>query len=166
MERLTRRMCGGFGVVPGCELNTVRGMKAVVDRLAAYEDIGLSPEEIKYFLEEIESRFILWVEKKYEMPVGKFLDIMQAEKDGRMVVFPCKVGDTVYEANKRGFISTYKVICIHLSYCSTLIGWELIDGICSNLNGFEVSALGKTVFLNREEAETALKKREADDETD
>ncbi len=44
--RLTRRMCGGWGVVPGYELDTVRGMKAVVDRLAAYENTGLTPEEI------------------------------------------------------------------------------------------------------------------------
>ena len=75
------------------------------------------------------------------------------------MVLPCKVGDVVYEANKRGFISTYKVISIHLSACSVLIGWELIDGIYSN---FEASALGKTVFLTYEEAEAALKKREAD----
>ncbi|MDE6456103.1 MAG: hypothetical protein K2L38_09415 [Dysosmobacter sp.] len=46
MERLTRRMCGGWGVMPGYELNTVRGMKAVVERLAAYEETGLTPEEI------------------------------------------------------------------------------------------------------------------------
>lgn len=61
-----------------------------VDRLAEYEDTGLSPEEIMEFLEDIESRFILWVNKKYEMPAGKFLDIMQANKDGRLVVLPCK----------------------------------------------------------------------------
>lgn len=32
--------------MPGYELNTVRGMKAVVERLAAYEETGLTPEEI------------------------------------------------------------------------------------------------------------------------
>ena len=46
MERLTRRMCGGWGVMPGYELNTARGMKAVVDRLAACEETGLTPEDI------------------------------------------------------------------------------------------------------------------------
>lgn len=96
------------------------------------------------------------------MPLERAQELAQAEKDGRLVVLPCKVGDVVYEANKRGFISTYKVISIHLSACSVLIGWELIDGIYSNLNGFEASALGKTVFLTYEEAEAALKKREAD----
>lgn len=101
------------------------------------------------------------------MPIERAQELAQAEKDGRLVVLPCKVGDVVYEANKRGFISTYKVISIHISDCSVLIGWELIDGIYSNLNGFEVSTFGKTVFLTREDAEAALKKREAaDNETD
>lgn len=68
------------------------------------------------------------------------------------------IGKNVYEANKRGFISTYKIISIHISECSVLVGWELLDGIYSNLNGFEISALGKTVFLTREQAEAALQR--------
>lgn len=46
MERLTRRMCGGWGVVEGCELNTLHGMRMVVGRLASYENTGLTPEEV------------------------------------------------------------------------------------------------------------------------
>ena len=69
------------------------------------------------------------------------------------------LGNTVYEPNKRGVISTYKVISVHFSGCSILVGWDLLDGIYSNLNGFEISALGKTVFLTREAAEAALEER-------
>lgn len=43
MERLTRRMCGGWGLVEGCEINTTRGMRSIVERLAAYENTGLEP---------------------------------------------------------------------------------------------------------------------------
>lgn len=125
-------------------------------RLAAYEDIGLEPEEI-------DSVFIHGVIEENR----RLKELAQAEKGGWLVVLPCKVGDTVYEANKRGFVSTYEVISIHILNCSVLIGWNLIDGIYSNMNGFEVSALGKTVFLTREEAEAALKKREEEsDEAD
>lgn len=109
-------------------------------RLGKYEDTGITPERAQ--------------------------ELAKAEKDGRLEVLPCKVGDTVYEANKCGFVSTYEVISIHVSAYSILIGWDLIDGVYSNLNGFEVSALGKTVFLTREEADAALKKREAGNETD
>lgn len=46
MERLTRKMPRGYGVVEGYELNTLRGAKTIIDRLAAYEDTGLEPKEI------------------------------------------------------------------------------------------------------------------------
>ena len=76
------------------------------------------------------------------------------------------IGMTVYEPNKRGFISTYEVISVHISKCSILVGWNLLDGVYSNLNGFEISALGKSIFLTREEAEAALKVREQDGNTE
>ena len=146
MERLTMRDVGGtaFWVRPqspggGYRLTEDAQDQKRLDRLAAYEDA---------------------------MPLEWAQELAQAEKDGRLVVLPCKVGDTVYEANKRGFVSTYKVISVHISDCSVLIGWELIDGIYSNLNGFEVSALAKTIFRTREEAEAALKKMEVDNEAD
>lgn len=152
MERLTyrvksgRREKGGAAIGHGTPTENMMLIPDAIDRLAAYEDTR---------------------EAMNPIPFGRFRDIMEAERAGWLVVMPCKIGDVVYEANKRGFISTYKVISIHISECSVLIGWELIDGIYSSLNGFEVSALGKTVFLTREEAEAALKKRgEAGNETD
>ena len=70
------------------------------------------------------------------------------------------IGMTVYESNKRGFISTYEVISVHISKCSILVGWNLLDGVYSNLNGFEISALGKSIFLTREEAQAALRREQ------
>lgn len=156
MERLTMRDVGGMAFWislqspgGGYRLSGDKEDQRRLDRLAAYEDTGLEPEEI-------DSVFIHGVIKENR----RFKELAQAEKDGRVVVLPCKVGDMVYEVNKRGFISTYQIISIHVSSCSVLVGWNLVDGIYSNLNGFEVSALGKIVFLTREEAEAALKKRE------
>ncbi len=137
-------------------------IKKAFDRLAAYEDTGLEPGEVLTEKELAEVGCAIIRLKKYQDigAIAYLRELAQAEKDGRLVMLPCRVGDVVYEANKRGFISTYKVISIHLSACSTLIGWELMDGVYSNLNGFEAPALGKTVFLTREEAEEALEKRE------
>ena len=81
-------------------------------------------------------------------------------EQGRLIELPCAVGDTVYEVQEiRKRIQEYTVISIHYSHSSILIGWEIKDGngIYSNLNGFEASAIGKTVFLTKEEAETKLK---------
>ena len=37
--RLTRRMCGGYGMVEGHELSTVQGMRDAINKLAYYEDM-------------------------------------------------------------------------------------------------------------------------------
>ena len=122
--------------------------------LAAYEDTGLEPEDLKKAFDE--TAILKLAAQALSTTSDHLRDLLQAEQAGRLVLLPCKVGDTVYEPNKRGFISIYKVISIHLSTCSILVGWELIDGIYSNVNGFEASALGKTVFLTREDAEAAM----------
>lgn len=67
MERLTRRMCGGYGMAYGHELNTVQGMRDAVNRLAAYEDTGLEPQTISEILDGVSE----WYD---------------AHKEGRLVV--------------------------------------------------------------------------------
>ena len=46
----------------------------IIDRLAEYEDTGLSPEEVKILVQDIETRFILYVEKTYGMGVMGYLE--------------------------------------------------------------------------------------------
>ena len=66
------------------------------NRLAAYEDTGLEPEEIKvheavkynagyYHGDEDRCR---WIEKELG-PIDHLRDLLQAEQDGRLVVLPC-----------------------------------------------------------------------------
>lgn len=130
-----------------------------INRLESYEDTGLSPEEIERILDSYGRGMTLRTENAQrleiikEIPINRLRELAQAYQ---------LLGNTVYEPNKRGVISTYKVISVHFSGCSILVGWDLLDGIYSNLNGFEISALGKTVFLTREAAEAALKEMEAD----
>ena len=122
-----------------------------VNRLAAYEETRLEPEDMKRAFNE--DAILKLAGQALGMSPDRLRELAQAYR---------LLGNTVYEPNKRGVISTYKVISVHFSGCSILVGWDLLDGIYSNLNGFEISALGKTVFLTREAAEAALKEREAD----
>lgn len=46
MERFTRAMPGGYGLVDGRQLGTVKNNRAVINRLAAYENCGLEPDEV------------------------------------------------------------------------------------------------------------------------
>ena len=92
--------------------------------------------------------------------LGEYEDL---EEQGLLLRLPVKVGDTVYEVQKlRKRIQPYTIISIHISRCSVLIGWviEGDEGIYSNTNGFCDYAIGKTVFLTKEEAEQKLKEME------
>jgi len=76
-------------------------------------------------------------------------------EDG-VILLPCNVGDTVYEANGgRNIISTYKVISITVTKHGLYLDWELVKGIYTNLRGFCDYAIGKTIFLT----EAAAQKR-------
>lgn len=120
-----------------------------IDRLAAYEDTGLEPEDIKRAFNE--AAVLKLAGQALGITPDRLRELAQADR---------LLGKKVYEPNKRGVVSTYEVISVHISYCSVLVGWNLIDGIYSNLNGFEISALGKSVFLTRAEAETALRREQ------
>ena len=82
-----------------------------------------------------------------------------AEGQGRLVVLPCKVGDTVYKHWKVGGKT---------GIGSALVtGFEIADdGInyCYRVKRFDrketIKKFGKTVFLTRAEAEAALAKEE------
>ena len=156
MERYTEKHYDGNGYYLICSGNceTLNCgdcgiLDKIVDRLAAYEDTGLEPEDIKRAFNE--AAVLKLAGQALGITPDRLRELAQADR---------LLGKKVYEPNKRGIVSTYEVISVHISYCSVLVGWNLIDGIYSNLNGFEISALGKSVFLTRAEAETALRREQ------
>lgn len=64
-------------------------------RLKAYEDTGWTPEMLRKMGENAGH---LWdfAQAAENMTVGRLKELAEADKDGRVVVLPCKVGDTVY----------------------------------------------------------------------
>lgn len=84
-----------------------------------------------------------------------------AEEQGRLVILPCKVGDTVY-APTRNFISEFRVSQFDFGGYEKpylWVEWYLTKGITGDfrIDGISATEIGKTVFLTREEAEAALK---------
>ena len=118
-----------------------------IDKLAAYEDTGYTPEECATIAKSYPRLF----DMVYELQ--KYKD---AEADGRMVVLPCKVGDTAYviwdstiypenpPAVREDHITQVKFTKKGCAF-KTWRGW------------YHKSDIGKTVFLTRSEAEAALK---------
>ena len=121
------------------------------NRLAAYEDTGLEPEEIKELRELCTDEVAELARTLYKaMESGKLdhlRDILQADQDGRIP--PCKRGDVVYCIRHNPCIGYYVKT---MTVCTVTI-WG--PGRFSVFTTKE-DELGKTVFLTREEAEAAL----------
>ena len=167
MERLTKYICDHAHGAEGVRDDALTGSycrgefeaTAIVDRLAAIEDILGDEYDLDRLSVLCNQRMTMWDELSQrfsltaKIPLDRLRELAEADR---------LIGMAVYEPNKRGFISTYEIISVHISKCSILVGGNLLNGVYSNLNGFEISALGKTVFLTREEAEAALKAKEQD----
>ena len=120
-------------------------------RLAAYEDTRLTPERCAEFARaDAEGRYIVMRDTKQE-GVARLRELADADKDGRLVVLPCKVCDTVYLiVTKRARVYMPEFRFIKKSKL-TFLNMERI-----------LQDFGKTVFLTREEAEKALEAMEDD----
>ena len=159
MERLT--FDGNFCDIaqctstPGgsfCEDGSCSARK-VWERLKAYEETGLTPEEIDMDHEAAEQLRHLC----RGCDLDRLEELAEADKDGRLVVLPCKVGDTVYEVTSRKTISEYRVKAIRVELFCTFIEWDIAAGfVDKSIFGVPVNEIGKTVFLTHEEAEKAL----------
>ena len=89
-------------------------------------------------------------------PDDRLSEIAKAERDGRLVVLPCKVGDTLYYPYAKRVIEKRVTQYRELLRKSECIDkWLCVD--FSNDETFEADDIGKTIFLTRAEAEAALK---------
>lgn len=70
---------------------------AWVDRLAAYEDTGLEPEEIRNQLESMLDAVALY----FETTPDRLRELAQADREGRCVVLPFKPPRWVYVCSTR-----------------------------------------------------------------
>lgn len=121
------------------------------DCLAAYEDRECAPEEVlpKDKADEIALKLMRLADLESLCSYTRLRELAEADKDGRLVVLPCKVGDTVYFA-LLGRIIEKQVFSIVSFSNSTRI-------YCGGTSEyFRPEDIGKTFFLTREEAEKAL----------
>lgn len=125
-------------------------------RLKAYEDTGLTPEEIKAPFTE--DAMINLAAQALGVEADRLCELAEADKDGRVVVLPCKVGDVVY-----GFHNNRQTILpMVVKWIETNADrWTVAAQYTPMAPKFyKLSDFGKTVFLTREEAEKALQEME------
>ena len=84
-----------------CESGTCT-QRRVWERLKEYEDTGLEPQDIISAVDMSKIACALHELNAYKDlgPIDHIRDLLQAEQDGRLVVLPSKVGDTVWLLKK------------------------------------------------------------------
>ncbi len=135
MERYTMWLNGKGAGLPGKDFFT---------KLAKYEDTGLEPDQVdqirrasEYMMFESVGDFVRYSISNFEA-LEKYRN---AEKEGRLVVLPCKVGtpvwwiETVIKSNGRGKWGRVKLIRTD-EFCYEMLGW-----------------IDTPIYLTREEAE-------------
>ena len=156
MERLTYFKDGYWRV----NFSGVQYQADFVDRLAAYEDTGLYPESVEELKLSMMGKAISEITEFEGLPIDRIRELAEADKDGRCVVLPCKVGDTVWIVGAVRKLYSAKVRTFFCGHPSTVCGsdpYGHIHMIRTTECDIPVQEFGKTVFLSREEAEKALR---------
>lgn len=117
---------------------------------ADYEDTGLEPEEIA----ELTKSLLVGMNKR-----NRAMELLQAESEGRLIILPCKVGDTVYAVEPDLCDLRGNDTCN--AFCD---GWEFScpdfhPGNTIRQRPFHIEDLhcfGETVFRSYDEAEASL----------
>lgn len=145
-----------LGVGGNCAMNC-KWEEAAWSRLAAYEDTGLTPQACA------EAREAGKVLSSCDISFGRLAELLTADRDGRLVVLPCKVGGTLWVTGRDNVpremeleAPDIRAVCtdednLCMSTCN-----RKPDGFCAYRLRNDGADIGKTVFLTREEAEAAL----------
>lgn len=156
MERLTFE--GNFCDIAQCRelpcpYNGACSQRKVWERLKSYEDSGLEPEEVlpKDKADEIALKLMRLADLESLCNYTRLRELAEADKDGRLAVLPCKVGDGLWTFCSYPVEQVYSFTVTDIS---TLNGRTMLN--TSRCGVIDARDVGKTVFLTREEAEKAL----------
>lgn len=128
-------------------------------RLKAYEDTHMMPSDVTSMRMDMAIIAALF----NGVDVDRMKELAEADKDGRLVVLPCKVGGTLWVTGRDNVpremeleAPDIRAVCtdednLCMSTCN-----RKPDGFCAYRLRNDGADIGKTVFLTREEAEKAL----------
>lgn len=156
MERLTERLRTGEVLMASDyeEKYTEQEWICVLqDRLAAYEDTGLTPEEVAALVKDWSDLCTIVGECG---GIDRLRELAEAAKGGRLVVLPCKVGDTVWAIlDGAKYARECKVDFVNIGSVGTTFVLAAKNWLREQY-GVTAAAFGKSIFFTREEAEKAL----------
>ena len=175
MERLTKRDTDGQAMMdcekckadwtgkhgkPMADCTALYCRNRLLDRLVKYEDTELTPEEVSALVKDWSDLCTIVGECG---GIDRVRKLAEADKAGRLVVLPCKVGDTLWVTGRDNVpremeleAPDIRTVCtdednLCMSTCN-----RKPDGFCAYRLRNDGADIGKTVFLTREEAEKVL----------
>lgn len=177
MERLTKRDTDGQAMMdcqkckadwtgkhgkPMADCTALYCRNRLKDRLAAYEDSECEPEEVlpKDKADEIALNLMRLADLESLCSYTRLRELAEADMAGRLVVLPCKPGDTVYSIFGAEVIEKTVGRVIINGYTSPRIWVDLDCSFLSSVTKRWDLGIGKDFFLTREEAEKALEEVE------
>ena len=189
MARMTKRLpdgktvmdCDNCGLKKYKQCTLYKCRASLIKQLAAYEDTGLTPEEIKAPFTE--DAMINLAAQTLGVEADRLRELAEADKDGRVVVLPCKGADKLYVVGTKQIVecNVAEKYLMDDETIEYLVNFECVDNCdgcpfnswqretvsdeyhCGGEYGDgSVSSkdFGKTVFLTRAEAERALQEME------
>ena len=134
-EKIVDSFAGGGGTSTGIELAAGRVV------LSMLGDEGQTPTILQPTCNDVATN----VASYKPLIIEQLRELVQADREGRCVVLPCKVGDKVFQQNGVDiFESQVKKIIYDCGHFA-----------------FDEETIGERVFLTRESAEAALKGEQA-----
>lgn len=159
MERLT--FDGNFCDIAQCRelpcpYNNACTQRQVWEKLKAYEDTGLTPEEVNDAVVGAKLMAKSQLVSAFGVAAERLRELAEADKAGRLVVLPCKPGDILWTFSSYPIkqVYSFQVCSFTATDIRTPNGRTMMN--TSRCGVIDVLAVGKTVFLTREEAEKAL----------
>lgn len=152
-ERYTKR--SGDRVLLADALNGKSSVGELIEvllrQLADYEDTGLTPESVK----DLQFR-VRTAELSAGASLHHVIDLVQAEKAGRLLILPCKVGDTVFVLDED---EVYEATVWNTESYRNVRGELVVLFVCGTAGTFSLEDWGKTVFPDERQALQALAMR-------
>lgn len=168
MERLAEKLKDILNEQDFCfEPWEIKVVEKALNRFAAYENTGLEPEEIQTIAGMASENCAKTADaidkllqddaelKSYRElgPIDHLRELVQADREGRCVVLPCKKGDTVWRIVHDAAPHITKDRCTEI----TLVGGDVWVRLIGDMK-MGAWNFGRLLFTTRSEAEAALRK--------
>ena len=163
MERLTKRG-NGHAYYPrcfkepcygsGCKIKDCPFETKVCECLAAYEDTGLYPESVEALKLSMMGKAISEITEFDGLPIDRLRELAEADKDGRVLILPCKVGANMIDQISRDSPRFMKNVRPAIVYVCKGVIYHM------TLETFDAGVTAGLIIPISKEAEKALQEME------